>query len=85
MTCHNERAKTAGLSLDTADLADVPANAEVWEKVVRKVGAGMMPPPGRAASRRGARRRRWLRWLEAPLDRAAARVTPIPGGRSSTD
>jgi mono/diheme cytochrome c family protein len=46
VTCHNERAKTGGLVLDAADLADVPAHADVWEKVIRKVRAGMMPPVG---------------------------------------
>ena len=33
--CHNERLKTAGLALDTADPANVAEHAEVWEKVVR--------------------------------------------------
>ena len=46
LTCHNERAKVGGLVLDTADLADIPAKADVWEKVIRKVRAGMMPPVG---------------------------------------
>jgi mono/diheme cytochrome c family protein len=45
MTCHNERAKTGGLVLD-ADLTKVGADAERWEKVVRKVKTGMMPPSG---------------------------------------
>ena len=46
MTCHNERVKTAGLLLDQADLANVPADGEMWEKVVRKLRAGTMPPQG---------------------------------------
>jgi mono/diheme cytochrome c family protein len=46
ITCHNERAKTGGLALDSVSLTDIPAGAEVWEKVVRKVRAGMMPPVG---------------------------------------
>jgi mono/diheme cytochrome c family protein len=46
VTCHNQRAKTADLTLDTADVNDIPAGAEVWEKVIRKVRAGMMPPAG---------------------------------------
>ena len=46
VTCHNQRAKTAGLTLDTADIANIPASAEVWEKVIRKVRGGMMPPVG---------------------------------------
>src|SRR5262245_55187516 len=32
VTCHNQRAKTAGLSLDAMDLAQVPKSAETWEK-----------------------------------------------------
>src|SRR3989475_12998698 len=46
ITCHNQRLRTAGLELDTLDLAR-PANAEVWEKVIAKLRAGSMPPPGR--------------------------------------
>ena len=43
--CHNERAKMGGLVLDT-ELTKVGANAERWEKAVRKVKTGMMPPSG---------------------------------------
>ena len=46
ITCHNERAKTGGLVLDPADLAKIPERAGTWEKVIRKVRAGMMPPVG---------------------------------------
>src|SRR5262245_40697566 len=46
VTCHNERLKTGGLTLDSVSLTDVPRHADVWEKVIRKVRAGMMPPPG---------------------------------------
>src|SRR5262245_31430203 len=52
VTCHSQRARTAGLdsarklTLDNFDLAHVRQNAEVAEKVVRKLRAGMMPPPG---------------------------------------
>src|SRR4026208_746257 len=46
VTCHNERAKIAGLTLDKVDLSDIPANADVLEKVVRKVHVGTMPPQG---------------------------------------
>ncbi|HZJ30277.1 MAG TPA: DUF1592 domain-containing protein [Vicinamibacterales bacterium] len=45
MTCHNERAKTGGLVLD-AELTTVAADRERWEKVIRKVKTGMMPPSG---------------------------------------
>src|SRR5580658_2735715 len=46
--CHNEKLKTGGLMLDKLDLDQAGANPEVWEKVVRKLQAGMMPPAGAA-------------------------------------
>ena len=47
VSCHNQRLKTAGLSLDTVDPASLAEHAEIWEKVVRKLRAGTMPPVGR--------------------------------------
>src|SRR5579884_3823440 len=46
IACHNQKAKAAGLMLDRMDVNRVPEDAEVWEKVIRKVRGGMMPPPG---------------------------------------
>jgi mono/diheme cytochrome c family protein len=46
VTCHNARAKTGGLALDGLDPAHPGENAETWEKAVRKLQAGMMPPSG---------------------------------------
>src|SRR5688572_13268146 len=46
ITCHNDRTKSGGLVLSAADLDNIPARAGVWEKVIRKVRAGMMPPVG---------------------------------------
>jgi hypothetical protein len=46
ITCHNARAKTAGLSLEGANPAEAAAHAELWEKVAMKVRGGMMPPQG---------------------------------------
>jgi cytochrome c5 len=46
VTCHNQRLKTAGLMLDQLDPARIHDRADVWEKVVRKLRAGMMPPSG---------------------------------------
>src|SRR6266404_422311 len=45
--CHNQKLKTAGLALDALDFDHVSANAEIWEKVIGKLRAGSMPPPGR--------------------------------------
>jgi hypothetical protein len=44
--CHNERTKTAGLLLDKMDLTRVDDNREAWEKVVRRLRSGLMPPLG---------------------------------------
>src|SRR5262245_7004347 len=44
-TCHNERARTAGLVLDAAGVAHPGDQAETWEKVLRQLRAGTMPPP----------------------------------------
>src|SRR4030095_1571206 len=46
VTCHNQKAKTAGLSLEGADFAHPSNSADVWEKVIRKLRAEMMPPVG---------------------------------------
>src|SRR5262245_3962497 len=44
VTCHNQKLKTANLTLDAVDVDRVAEGAEVWEKVVAKLRAGAMPP-----------------------------------------
>src|SRR5258706_16172668 len=46
VTCHNDRLKTSGLSLEKIDLAHAAANAEILESVARKLQARSMPPQG---------------------------------------
>ena len=75
--CHNSRIKTADLSLARADVPDVAAHADIWEKVVRKVRTGMMPPTG-VPQPDAAERQAIVRWLESTLD-GAARRAPNPG------
>ena len=77
VTCHNDKLKTGGLALDRPDLADVAAHADVWEKVIRKVRTGMMPPAG-VPRPNAAERDELLSSLVATLDRAA-RTKPNPG------
>src|SRR6266851_988730 len=76
VTCHNDRTRTANLSLTQLDLAAVGDHPELWEKVVRKLRAGVMPPPD--VKRPPLEEYEALRdWLEAEIDRkAAARVNP---------
>jgi mono/diheme cytochrome c family protein len=77
VTCHNQRLKTSGLALDVADLADVAGHSDVWEKVIRKVEAGMMPPAG-VPRPDDATKRALVSRLEDTLD-SAARAKPNPG------
>src|SRR6516165_6196957 len=44
--CHNARVKAGGLALDGLDLQAAADNAEIWEKVLRKLRGNLMPPPG---------------------------------------
>ena len=44
--CHNQRLKTAKLELDVLDLAHPEKDALTWERAIRKLRGGMMPPPG---------------------------------------
>ncbi|MBZ5674410.1 MAG: DUF1592 domain-containing protein [Acidobacteriia bacterium] len=77
VTCHNQRLKTGGLTLDNLNLDHVSDNAETWEKVLRKLHGGMMPPQGMPRPD-GATVDKFTGWLEASLDRAAA-THPEPG------
>ena len=77
VTCHSDRVKTANLSLQGLDLTNVAGHAEVWEKVIRKLRAGVMPPPD--LPRPALAEYNGLRdWLEAEIDRAAG-TAPNPG------
>ncbi|MGH9145304.1 MAG: DUF1592 domain-containing protein [Vicinamibacterales bacterium] len=78
ITCHNQRMKTADLALDTLDVSQVAANAETWEKVVRKIRTGMMPPSGARRPERAALDA-FASELEARLDLAA-----VPGANLGT-
>ena len=78
VTCHNDRLRTAGLTLDALDAGRVGAHAATWEKVVRKLRARAMPPAGRPRPDRAAYAA-VAAALEAALDRAAA-ADPNPGG-----
>jgi len=78
ITCHNERLKTAGLALDAVSLTDIPAGAEVWEKVIRKLRAGMMPPVGVPRPDQGALDN-LATHLETTLDKAALAAPVLRG------
>jgi mono/diheme cytochrome c family protein len=80
VTCHSQSAKDKGLvpvALDKLDLSHIGTDAEIWEKVVRKVNAGVMPPPGAPHPDRAASEGLTL-WLTTELDRASL-ANPNPG------
>lgn len=79
--CHNDRLLTADLSLEAMDAVHVAGGAEVWEKVIRKLRSGAMPPPGRPRPD-AAVVEDVLAWLEAELDGGAA-LDPDPGRTDS--
>jgi Protein of unknown function (DUF1592)/Protein of unknown function (DUF1588)/Protein of unknown function (DUF1585)/Protein of unknown function (DUF1587)/Protein of unknown function (DUF1595) len=77
VSCHNDRLKTSGLSLEKLDLARADASPDVWENVARKLQARSMPP-------QNARRpdEPTYRALEAAIESrldAAATAHPNPG------
>jgi cytochrome c553 len=77
VTCHSERVKSGDLVLDPATLSDVPGHAVQWEKVIRKLNAGLMPPPGMPRPDEPVLRG-FRTFLEGKLDTAAA-ANPNPG------
>jgi cytochrome c551/c552 len=77
VTCHDDRLKTANLSLQGLDPAKAADRADLWEKVIRKLRAGVMPPPD--IPRPALPDYEALRdWLENAIDRVAATRT-APG------
>jgi len=77
VVCHNDKAKTGGLTLETIDASSPAQHGEVWEKVVRKVRSGSMPPVGMPRPEK-TEMDGFVSFIETSLDRAAA-AKPQPG------
>src|SRR5262249_37219475 len=75
--CHNQKAKTGGISIEGVDVSTPAAHADLWERVVRKVRSGQMPPPG-LPHPDGATATAFAKSVEEALDKAAA-AAPNPG------
>ena len=75
--CHNQRLRTGGLALDSLDATQPQAKSDVWERVVSKLRAGSMPPPGRPRPD-AATADAVAGWLETEIDRAWV-ANPNPG------
>ena len=78
--CHNDTRKSGGLSLAAFDVAGAAQNTDVAEKVIRKLQAGMMPPP-LSPRPDAATHAALVTTLETTIDAAAA-AKPNPGIRT---
>jgi hypothetical protein len=76
--CHDDVERTADLSLQSLDVAHVSADAAAWEKVVRKLKAGMMPPHDGGPRPTPEQSAALVGWLESELDENAE-ASPDPG------
>lgn len=76
-SCHNDIDRLGDLALDELDAGDPAAAADSWERVVRKLRTGLMPPAGEPRPDAAT-----LDGLAAVLERrldAAAELEPNPG------
>jgi hypothetical protein len=80
VTCHNDKARTGGLSLAAFDVAHAADSAEIAEKMIRKLQAGLMPPP-LALRPDAAAHAALVAALENNVDLAASN-RPNPGTRT---
>jgi len=73
--CHNDKLKTAGMTVVPLDADNLPANQETWEKILRRLSLGEMPPRGmpRPPKEQIAD---FTHWLSTTLDSQAA-ASPI--------
>ena len=78
--CHSEKGKAGGLALAGFDAAQIDQHADVAEKMIRKLRAGMMPPPG-ARRPEGDALKQFAIALETKIDTAAL-LHPNPGRRA---
>jgi len=78
MECHSKAAHFGGLALESLDITHVGQNRKEWEKVVKKLRAGMMPPVGNERPDAGTYKG-FITWLENELDHAAIPYMPPPG------
>ncbi len=78
--CHNERRLLGNMSLEAFDATDAPADGELAEKMIRKLRAGLMPPPGNRRPEEPVLSG-LIESLESQMDRAAAE-NPNPGRRT---
>ena len=80
VACHNDKAKTGGLTLASFDTAHPEQNPEVAEKMIHKLRLGMMPPPEVRRRPDASAVTALVTSLETKIDATAA-LHPNPGRR----
>jgi hypothetical protein len=79
LDCHNATEQVADLNLEALDFAAVAGDAEIWEKAIRKLRAGLMPPADGGPTLDGETRHALVAWLENEIDKGAETHLPPPG------
>ncbi|HEY9181892.1 MAG TPA: DUF1592 domain-containing protein [Gammaproteobacteria bacterium] len=79
LDCHNAAEQVADLNLEALSFDDVGAHAETWEKVIRKLRAGLMPPADGGPTLDRETREELVVFLENEIDENAAPHLPAPG------
>jgi hypothetical protein len=75
--CHNDRAKIGGMSVQLLRPDNLATSGDAWEKILRKVNLGEMPPSGAPKPPKESLIE-FASWLSTSLDRNAA-LNPNPG------
>ena len=78
-SCHHDGKKSGGVSFETFDAAKAAENADLSERMIKKLRTGLMPPPG-AKRPEPEEARALVEYVEQRVDRAAA-INPSPGFR----
>ena len=78
VTCHNSTLKTANVILDVANISDLSADPQLWEKVITKLTLRAMPPVGMPVRPTEPEYQSILAYLENGLDKLAE-DKPEPG------
>jgi mono/diheme cytochrome c family protein len=75
--CHNDKMKTANMSVQVLHADNIGAHTATWEKILRRVSLGEMPPRGRPRPSK-EQIADFTHWLEASLDKMGEE-NPNPG------
>ncbi len=79
LDCHNATEQVADLNLQALSFDAVASDAEIWEKVIRKLRAGLMPPADGGPTLEREARDALVAWLENEIDSNAEPHLPAPG------